>query len=360
MKSRSPPPFNPYSASGGRENTIHKLKQKFILALVIISLLATWFLTPIADIITTLILFTVPISTDVQLGLESWHTMLKTNPRKYQFVRDQWGVESIGFDLVDSVLMNKYNVDQFCDSIAKTLISSPTSNNDSKQSSLGGLTSTLLNNVFDAKENCKQQVSKYNWSFEVIHSSDINAFALPGGLIRVTDSLLLNLNLSKGEIAALLGHEMSHVLYRHSQSQLLKKDLFNTIVKAIFYDDDDDHEESFGEAIHELMIKSASFLGTLKFSRRNEYQADNGAWEILSHGGRFNPRNVQYLLEKLYSLEDSIDGGSNRNREKRRTSKSYFSAWDKTHPGTGDRIQVLEEKWNRLKWGEQRKFQMRE
>ena len=355
---RRPPPYNPYSNNGSREKTFYQLKTQILPLVLILSLLLIWFLTPLADVITTIILFTVPVSTDVQLGLESWHSMIQNNPQKYQIIQDQWGVESIGFDLVDSVIGNKYNMDQFCDSIAKTLLSSNHHHkkNDDDNNNPSSLINSALDVLLDTKQHCKEQASKYNWSFQVIQSSDINAFALPGGLIRVTDSLLQTLNLSRGEIAALLGHEMAHVLYRHGQSQMLKRNLLKTVIKALFYDDEDEDDESFGEAIHELMIKSASFLGELKFSRMNEYQADHGAWEILSKSQKYNPRNVQYLLERLYSLENNHNHQAGR---RTKVSQSYLSTWDKTHPGTDDRIKELEGKWNQLSWDDQRKFQMR-
>jgi len=292
--------------------------------------------------------------------LESWHAMQQKEPHKYQVTYDRWGVESIGYDIVNSVIFNGPNINRLCDSIARTSLSSSesfttTSSNGSSHhhgSFFNSAFQVLVNAIsgHDAVEQCKQQALQYNWSFQVIQSQNINAFALPGGIIRVTDSLLKTLHLSKGEIAALLGHEMSHVLHRHGQSQLLKKNLLQTILKAVFYDDGDDEEENFGEAVSELMVRSASFLGQMKFSRTNEYQADSGAWDILFHGGVYNPQSVQRLLEKLYSLEGKGKGSL--------SSSSYMSGWDKTHPGTGDRIEVLKQKWNGLSWKDQRRLQV--
>lgn len=337
---QKPPPYNPdykknqsnsscstrNSSHGSRGPSINLLilKHQIITLLLLSSFLAIWFLTPFSDVITSLVLVTMPITGDVQLGLESWHEIRQKHPHKYQITQDHWNVESIGNDIVNSVILQPRNLHHFC-------TSTPTISTDL----------------------CKQQASQYNWSFHVVKSSDINAFALPGGIICVTDSLLRTLNLSRGEIAALLGHEMSHVLHRHGQSQLLKKNLLSTIIKALFYDDDDDEEESFGEAVHELLLKQASYFGQLKFSRNNEYEADSGAWELLSSSQRYNPHRVQDLLQKLYSLE----GGKRKNTEYDFISSSSLSAWAKTHPGTGDRIGVMKDKWNDLSLNERRKFQ---
>lgn len=335
QQEHNPPPYNPdykkhrsksnYSTSNNHRSTTNLLflKQQILPLLLLSSFLAIWFLTPFADFITSIVLFTIPITGDVQLGLESWHEIQQHYPHKYQITQDNWNVESIGHDLVNSVILQPQNLHQFCTS-----------------------TATMSTDV------CKQQASQYNWSFRVVKSPDINAFALPGGIICVTDSLLRTLYLSRGEIAALLGHEMSHVLHRHGQSQLLKKNLLSTIVNALFYDDGDDDEESFGEAVNELLLKQASYFGQLKFSRDNEYEADYGAWQLLSSSQKYNPHRVQDLLEKLYSLE----GGSRRKKDF--ISSSSLSAWAKTHPGTGDRIGVMKDKWNELSWNERKKFQL--
>lgn len=56
------------------------------------------------------------------------------------------------------------------------------------------------------------------YHFQVVDSSDVNAFALPGGYIYITRGLLAYLN-SEAELAAVLGHEIGHVTARHSVRQ---------------------------------------------------------------------------------------------------------------------------------------------
>jgi len=52
----------------------------------------------------------------------------------------------------------------------------------------------------------------------------INAFALPGGQIFITRGLLDNLS-TEGEVAVCLGHEIAHVVARHSAEQIAKQQL---------------------------------------------------------------------------------------------------------------------------------------
>src|SRR3954468_7729212 len=57
------------------------------------------------------------------------------------------------------------------------------------------------------------------YSYIVVDSPDINAFALPGGYIYITRGILAYLN-SEAELAAVLGHETGHVTARHSVQQI--------------------------------------------------------------------------------------------------------------------------------------------
>ena len=292
----------------------------------ILLLTVAWFLTPLSELISGIILSTVPIEADIQLGYEAWsHSM----QYKYPIVNDRWKVHSIGQTLILSTIQFSSLLDQFC-----------------------------TRKKFTNTHNCKLQSKQYPWSFSVIQSptNEINAFALPGGIIRITDTLLQKLQLTDGEIAALIGHEMGHVLHRHSQARLIKQDLWTMIAKALIYDDEDDVEESFGEAVGEIMLKGASFLGEMRFSRQNEYEADDVAWEILVASKIFDPRCVQSLLEKLWSLEISNHDNRYSYYDTGSSSSTKKSSWDQTHPGTEERIKALNDKWEKLSRDEKRKL----
>jgi len=63
-------------------------------------------------------------------------------------------------------------------------------------------------------------------------------------------------------------------LHRHSQRRMIKHDILKYVVSALVYDDKDNHRESFGEAVGEIMLTGAKFLGEQGFSRKDEYEAD--------------------------------------------------------------------------------------
>ena len=62
------------------------------------------------------------------------------------------------------------------------------------------------------------QRAQLQYSFTVLDSPQVNAFALPGGYVYVTRGVLAHLN-SEAELAALLGHEIGHVSARHALRQ---------------------------------------------------------------------------------------------------------------------------------------------
>jgi len=303
------PVFNPFSKkSTKKENG----RQQALLALALVAAsTAAWFLTPVSSIITSFILLSIPIHEDIELGVESWRQMRY----KYPIVPDKWGVKAIGRELASKIV----NSDSFC---GKRL-------------------------DFDQ---CKKQMRQYRWSFEVVSAPEVNAFALPGGIVRVTDSLLNRLNLSKGEIAGLLAHECGHVLHRHSQARVLKKNLVETVLKALVYEHGDDRQESFGEAVGEILLTGAKFIGEMKFSRKDEYEADDAAFDILASSNVYDPRAVKSLLEKLWSL----NGGNGRSGQA--GMMGFIEGWDRTHPGTEDRIEALAKRWNEMSSHERRKY----
>jgi predicted Zn-dependent protease len=59
------------------------------------------------------------------------------------------------------------------------------------------------------------------YHFKLVDSSDINAFALPGGYIYVTRGLLAALN-NESELASVIGHEIAHVLFHHGAKNIIR------------------------------------------------------------------------------------------------------------------------------------------
>lgn len=312
--------------------------------------IAVWYLTPVSDLVVQEILLPqVPIQSDIEMGKRAL-LELKGNDRSDDGARmrsssdrpsssasasrdvfdPRWSplIESIGWELVDTAMRLATNS-------AKT---SSGSDHRLTTSSTATLDPRILR--------------EYAWDFGIIqddnHRDMVNAFCLPGGIIRITLPLLQQLpTLTEGELAALLGHEMGHAIHRHAQARRLQHQVVEYILRALVYDDrDDQHDETFGEALGELLVKSADWLGQQSFSRSNEYEADGTSWDLLYHSVRgYDPRALQSLLQKLWDHQGRQGGGK--------------TSWESTHPGTLDRIQALQEKYDTLTASQKRKLERR-
>jgi predicted Zn-dependent protease len=271
-----------------------------------------WYLTPISEILVQeFLLPLVPIEADVEMGqralmdLKAKRRVSSSSSNSQDVYDPHWSplIQSVGWELVDVA--------------AQSNIHSKT---------------TLLR--------------QYAWDFGIIQQRPpiVNAFCLPGGIIRVTLPLLQQLSLTEGELAALIGHEMGHAIHRHAQARRLQHQAVSYVLRAMTYDDQDDVDESFGQAMGELLVKSADWLGQQSFSRRDEYQADVTSWELLMLSERYDPRAMTSLLKKLWEYHGRHGGET---------------SWDSTHPGTFDRIEALERKYNDLSANEKRRIQRR-
>ena len=64
--------------------------------------------------------------------------------------------------------------------------------------------------------------AKLKWTFTVLDSPEVNAFALPGGYVYVTRGIMAYLD-SEAELAGVLGHEIGHVTARHGAQQATRQ-----------------------------------------------------------------------------------------------------------------------------------------
>jgi predicted Zn-dependent protease len=112
----------------------------------------------------------------------------------------------------------------------------------------------------------------YKFDFHLLADEQtINAFALPGGQIFITEGLM-KLMRTEGELAGVLGHEIGHVVARHAAEHIAKaqltQGLTGTAVLATYDPDDPSTQRTAAVA---ALIGS---LINMKFSRDDELEAD--------------------------------------------------------------------------------------
>jgi predicted Zn-dependent protease len=150
----------------------------------------------------------------------------------------------------------------------------------------------------------------------VIDSSDINAFALPGGFLYVNRGLIETAD-NEAELAGVIAHEAAHIAARHGAEQTSKGNLINWASLPLIF------LGGWGGFI----INQAAELGVpltfLKFSRGAEKEADMLAVQYLWKSG-YDPHGLITFFEKLRAKEKKKPGA---------LAKVFSS-----HPMTEDRI----------------------
>ncbi|MHC4207329.1 MAG: M48 family metallopeptidase [Planctomycetota bacterium] len=81
-------------------------------------------------------------------------------------------------------------------------------------------TDQILNETGNRLAGCVANKSR-RFSFETVNRAEPNAFALPGGFIFVTKSLVELCRYDKNEIACILGHEMAHIIRGHAMNRIV-------------------------------------------------------------------------------------------------------------------------------------------
>lgn len=159
-------------------------------------------------------------------------------------------------------------------------------------------------------------------NFKVYDVIDINAFACPDGSVRVFSSLMDIMD--DDELMGIIGHEIGHVLKRHSKNAF-KTELLSGALK--------DAVASTGGVAASLTESQLGQLGqsliNAKYSQKQEKEADNCGYDFLVAHGR-NPWGMVMSFEKLSALE----GGAS-------VKQSYVEKMFSSHPETKARIEAM-------------------
>lgn len=140
-----------------------------------------------------------------------------------------------------------------------------------------------------------------NFHFHLLNDpKTINAFALPGGQIFITKALYEKLS-TEGELAGVLGHEIGHVVARHSAQQMAKGQLGQMIVGAVGVatsGDDRGRQATMAAVMAQQML-------TLKYGRNDESEADRYGLKYMAEAG-YDPSQ---MLEVMRILKEAAGSG---------------------------------------------------
>ncbi len=153
-----------------------------------------------------------------------------------------------------------------------------------------------------------------SYTFTVIESDQVNAFAAPGGYIYFYTGLLKEMS-SEAELAAVVSHEISHVVARHSIKRLQTALGVSLVTELVFGDSDND--------VLYTAVNLGLNLAMAGYSREAEREADDFGIHYMKLAG-YDPNGAIDMFETLARLGS---GGS-----------SVFEDLVSTHPNTQERI----------------------
>ena len=167
--------------------------------------------------------------------------------------------------------------------------------------------------------------SELNYTFKVVDSGIINAFAVPGGYVYFTRGIMAHLN-SEAEMAGVMGHELGHIAARHTAQQMTRAQVaqFGLGIGSILSDTFRQYADIANFGVGLLF---------LRFSRDHERQSDRLGVEY-STKASYDAYQMANFFDTLDRMRPQDGGG--------------IPSWLSTHPEPGDRVvavQNLAKEW---------------
>jgi len=156
----------------------------------------------------------------------------------------------------------------------------------------------------------------FDYTFTVIRSEQINAFALPGGHVYVNTGLIALAD-NEAELAGVLSHEIGHIVARHSSERLsaiLTAQFVGNILVA-------SQTRYLDRVLTDLAVQIVTQTSGLAYSRADENEADLIGVEMM-YDANYDPRALQRFFQKLRDENGDMN-----------EAQIFFS----THPDPKDR-----------------------
>jgi predicted Zn-dependent protease len=133
---------------------------------------------------------------------------------------------------------------------------------------------------------------RFDFHFVVVDDAEVNAFALPGGFVTV-DSGLLSSAESGDEVAAVLAHELQHVVLRHGTRRVLRELGTAALLGALF-----------GGSDIAVPASVTRDFASKAYGRDEESEADERGLELMVRAG-LDPRGMATFFERLAKTSEA-------------------------------------------------------
>ncbi|WP_024852187.1 M48 family metallopeptidase [Hydrogenovibrio kuenenii] len=224
------------------------------------------------------------------------------------------GVERSQMMLVSESEMEQGADKAYADILAKAKKENKLNNNPAELKRLRAIANRLIpqTKVF------RDDAPSWHWEVNLIQSKELNAWCMPGGKIAFYSAIIDKLHLTDDEIAAIMGHEISHALREHGRERASEAMVGQAGLTALSL-----ITGIQGPALDASnMVMQATFI--LPNSRTHEQEADRMGVELAARAG-YNP----YAAVKVWKKMSEI-------------SKNAPPEILSTHPSNASRIKDLE------------------
>jgi predicted Zn-dependent protease len=180
----------------------------------------------------------------------------------------------------------------------------------------------IANKIIPFSYEWNPRARDWKWEVNLLGSTQINAFCMPGGKIAFYSGILTKLELTDDEVAMVMGHEIAHALREHARERMGKSMATNGLSRlggaliAGFLGID--------ARVTDAVAQQGAQLLSLKFSREDESEADLVGMELAARAG-YNPRAGVSLWQKMSAA-----------------NKGAPPQWLSTHPSGNTRIKDIE------------------
>lgn len=141
-------------------------------------------------------------------------------------------------------------------------------------------------------------MNPYEFDFHLLRDPrTVNAFALPGGQVFITEALLRRLE-TEGQLAGVLGHEIGHVIERHGNKRMAQQQLFSGLAAAA--------GAAGGDVNSARMAQAVAQMVQMSYGRDDELESDKWGVRLCALAG-YDPWAMVGLMRVLE--EASPSGG---------------------------------------------------
>jgi len=215
--------------------------------------------------------------------------------------------------------------EQYRQFLSQNKVVSPSANRDAEMVRRVGQRIAAAITQYYTKQGLANEISGYEWEYNLVDSKEVNAWCMPGGKIVVYTGLL-PITQNEAALAVVVGHEVTHAVAKHGNERLSQGMLqqLGGVALATALSSQPVETQNLLMAAY----GAGSEVGILlPFSRNQEYEADKFGLYYTAMAG-YNPREAIELWKRMEAASKS----SARPPE-------FMS----THPSEGNRIKRLEE-----------------